>query len=1826
MPSPNVAPQRSILSVRIETLIRAGLAGVLAVLAISGLPPAIASATPPSAPLVLAPAAGVPPTPSVCFATIDGVSIFSSVNFIAVQQAVNAATPNDTVKVAGACLGFQTLAGTNQTVYISKTLTLQGGYTNTLSGWLFSDPVANPTVLDAQAGGRVIFATAPVTISGLTVQNGRAGTNNDGGGVFVAPSASSVTISATQILSNTAGRSGGGVAISGTTASRVSALFIDTTLRANTALTNGGGIVASTNTTVTLSNAQFITNTAGQDGGGAFLDGRVDDSGSTFAQNFAGGTAINRGAGGLYARSATLTNTQFLTNTAVSFGGGLIMLDELVMNGGLFAGNTALRAGGLYGQRNNWTLTGTQFIANSATSNGGGAIYLNNSGGTQFANLINLWVERNTSGNFAGGLFINSPNTTSITGSTFLSNTAPNVGAISTGSGAANGTLLIQNSRFEGNQSTAQNAGALQSSRPAQTVISKTAFLRNTAAADAGAVQVTSGSAQLVNNLFAGNTAGSTLGAAAYLSSTGAFTLWHNTFAGSAVNAGSAVHIVNGSAQLRNNIVASYTTGINVVAGTGSEDNTLFDSVTTPRAGIGAGANSVIGAAAFVSPASDDYKFTASSQAINLGTALSVSDDFFGNPRPQQTLPDAGYFESPFVPVLACNTEINGDNLTDFSSNDANAVQQAVDAVAANGTVKVAGTCAGVQTRAGTTQTVYISTPLTLEGGYTATNWLAASDPATHPSVLDALAGGRVIVAMAAMTASNLIVQNGKGNGDGGGASFNGATSLTNTTFISNTSTGSGGGAVISMTVAQIVNTRFVSNTAGASGGGLALLMTTVQLTNTDFFSNTANGLSIHNGGGGLWSNGAIEQSGGTYAGNKTARNGGGVQAAGGFTLTSVSFISNTAAFEGGGAHQFASSGPLPSNVTSATFQNNRANGGNGGALYAYANPFVLSGTQVLSNSATGTGGGVFNYAGTRILNSLVQNNNARAVFSRNALEIAGSHFISNTGSSGGAAFSDGGGVTLSDSTFERNSGQGSSGGAIYAGSNYGAAFANITNSIFLSNTGGAGATVFANFGPITVTSSRFENSTGSDSGGVLFTNNIVVVSDSQFISNTSGTGAGGAIFAFAGLTVTNSHFEWHAGGTGGTLFSNGTVSIDNATFITSTSGVNTGSPGGTLFAGNGAVVQNSRFENSSSGGPGGAIFSNNPVVLTNTDFISNSANAIGGAVFGRVNVTGGRFERNAGTGGGAIWGHAGATSVITGATFISNSASSIGGGAVWANQTAEVRNSTFTGNTSGNHAGALWTQGASTIDGVTFTGNAVTSTFGGGALWANNVVTITHSSFMSNTSAGWAGGAFLQGAFVISRTQFVANSSSWSGGGLMRGGFSGKGQIVNSVFSRNSAGRGAAIDIATGDRVDILFTSISSAPAGIGAAIFVTNSSQVNITNSIVTSHNVGIEQSGSSVVNSDDNLFFGNTNDTQGMVVTGSNSVMGDPAFVDATNDNLRLTLASAAINQGNGALGVSDDFDGNARPFGPQVDIGAFEAQANNQPPVADAGLPFSVSVNALTTLNGSASSDPESQPLTFGWAQVSGTPVTLSSNSVVSPTFSAPALTGTLVFQLIVTDSLGAASAPAFVTVTVSNGEPTADAGAPQTVFVNASVTLNGSASSDPENQTLTFGWSQVSGTPVTLSSNSVVSPTFSAPALTGTLVFQLIVTDSVGFASAPAFVTVTVEAEPITIIPPTGAAITLTTGVALLGPSTEFTAALAGGTEPITFTWDFGDGSPIFTGPVASHVYAPGVYTATLTATNSAGTITTTLRVFVPWRMLLAIIVKDSTLPMVQQRR
>jgi len=165
----------------------------------------------------------------------------------------------------------------------------------------------------------------------------------------------------------------------------------------------------------------------------------------------------------------------------------------------------------------------------------------------------------------------------------------------------------------------------------------------------------------------------------------------------------------------------------------------------------------------------------------------------------------------------------------------------------------------------------------------------------------------------------------------------------------------------------------------------------------------------------------------------------------------------------------------------------------------------------------------------------------------------------------------------------------------------------------------------------------------------------------------------------------------------------------------------------------------------------------------------------------------------------------------------------------------------------------------------------------------------------------------------------------------------------------------------------------------------------------------------------------------------------------------------------------------------------------------------------------------------------------------------------------------------------------NAPPIANAGANQTVYRGQLVTLNGSQSSDPEGAPLTYQWSIISqpaGSDIILTGANTVAPTFT-PLFLGDYKFQLIVSDG-QFSSAASIVRVTVINRG-----PTANAGGPYMGI--VGIPVQFSGS---GTDadgdPITFSWDFGDGSK-GNGRTPAHTYATvSIYTVTLTVTDSVG--------------------------------
>ncbi len=267
-------------------------------------------------------------------------------------------------------------------------------------------------------------------------------------------------------------------------------------------------------------------------------------------------------------------------------------------------------------------------------------------------------------------------------------------------------------------------------------------------------------------------------------------------------------------------------------------------------------------------------------------------------------------------------------------------------------------------------------------------------------------------------------------------------------------------------------------------------------------------------------------------------------------------------------------------------------------------------------------------------------------------------------------------------------------------------------------------------------------------------------------------------------------------------------------------------------------------------------------------------------------------------------------------------------------------------------------------------------------------------------------------------------------------------------------------------------------------------------------------------------------------------------------------------------------------------------AVSITTQNSSPVANAGADQSVGVGNVVQLDGSGSTDVDGDSLTYSWSFTSipqGSSASLSTPTSVNPTFPVD-LPGTYVAQLIVNDG-HVDSTPDTVVITTQNSTPIANAGLDQTATVGSLIQLDGSGSSDPDHDSLTYAWSFITkpeNSIAALNNSTEVNPGFILD-LPGTYVIQLIVNDG------------HVNSQPDTV--------TVTTGnsapVANAGPDQTLcvgrTAQLNGGASsdadggPLSYSWSFNSRPPgsaaVLLNPTSSQpgftADVPGLYVVQL---------------------------------------
>lgn len=143
-----------------------------------------------------------------------------------------------------------------------------------------------------------------------------------------------------------------------------------------------------------------------------------------------------------------------------------------------------------------------------------------------------------------------------------------------------------------------------------------------------------------------------------------------------------------------------------------------------------------------------------------------------------------------------------------------------------------------------------------------------------------------------------------------------------------------------------------------------------------------------------------------------------------------------------------------------------------------------------------------------------------------------------------------------------------------------------------------------------------------------------------------------------------------------------------------------------------------------------------------------------------------------------------------------------------------------------------------------------------------------------------------------------------------------------------------------------------------------------------------------------------------------------------------------------------------------------------EAVNKPPLSNAGIDQTLNEGDLVTLDGSLSTDPDGDNISYFWTQIqNGTPiVTLSNPNTSKPTFTAPSVSSDTIlsFQLKVTDPQGLESTDTVdIKVQNINRPPVINAGSDKTVRPRQVIRFTDATAVDPDGDILSYKWTIIS---------------------------------------------------------------------------------------------------------------------------------------------------------------
>ena len=348
---------------------------------------------------------------------------------------------------------------------------------------------------------------------------------------------------------------------------------------------------------------------------------------------------------------------------------------------------------------------------------------------------------------------------------------------------------------------------------------------------------------------------------------------------------------------------------------------------------------------------------------------------------------------------------------------------------------------------------------------------------------------------------SNIRLDNGVSATDGG-LIWNDGAVIANDVIFSFGDVPGNGGAIRNDGSLNLIDGFFTTNLADGVGASIynAATGTTTITGDSTFFGSLADfgdGGAIYNDGG------IIQVLGNTVFDTNVGDCGGAIanSSGGSVTIDGATFDGNGAVLSGGAICN--ASGTV--SISNSTFNNNDTVNFHGGAIYNApgAGTVTLINSTITESDASDEGGAIWNGASLFVISSQISDSDAVS------------------GSGGGIFNSNAGAVTITRSTFARNS-SGFRGGALRNG------------------------------GTATIETSTFSDNSASNQGGAIVNHNLMTIDNSTIASNNSGLAGGGIRNAAAGtLTMTNTIVASNLSGgdcSNAGVFNSGDYNLDSDT------------------------------------------------------------------------------------------------------------------------------------------------------------------------------------------------------------------------------------------------------------------------------------------------------------------------------------------------------------------------------------------------------------------------------------------------------------------------------------------------------------------------------------------------------------------------------------------------------------------------------------------------------------------------------------------------------